>query len=85
MDGAASGAVDAAATVASDTGLRAGWKKGTSTEVPFFSFDLLRSAPPGKGKRMHSLLVLLGGALLVFVLLLLLLAWSSLDAGPPMG
>jgi hypothetical protein len=34
---------------------------------------------------MHTLLVLLGGALFIFVLLLLILAWRSLDAGPPMG
>jgi len=34
---------------------------------------------------MHSWLVLLGGALFIFVVLLLLLAWRSLDAGPPMG
>ena len=34
---------------------------------------------------MDSWLVLLGGVLFVFVLFLLVLAWRSLDAGPPMG
>ena len=34
---------------------------------------------------MRTWLVLLGGALFIFVLYLLILAWRSLDAGPPMG
>ena len=34
---------------------------------------------------MHSWLMLLGGVVLVFVIFLLVLAWRSLDAGPPLG
>jgi hypothetical protein len=34
---------------------------------------------------MDSVLVLLGAALLIFVIVLILLAWHSLDAGPPVG
>ena len=34
---------------------------------------------------MRTWLVLLGGALFIFVLYLLILAWRSLDAGPPLG
>ena len=34
---------------------------------------------------MHPWLVLLGGVLFLLVVFLLILAWRSLDAGPPMG
>ena len=70
---------DGAATAATDR-RPARTRKGTSPEVPF-SFS-------GSGTlraTMHSWLVLLGGALFIFVIVLLLLAWRSLDSGPPMG
>ena len=60
-------------------------RKGHLSGGALFVFLICYAARSCSGTRMHTWLMLLGGALFILVLFLLILAWRSLDAGPPMG